>query len=91
MPNIYLEAHELKIPQMTLNTTALANGEGPGSLIFDQKEMRPHLIKCLEAVPVYCACHMPKKTGCKMIECSKCKHWFHVGMHVNVDSCALTK
>ena len=29
--------------------TALANGEEPGSCIFDQKQMRPHLIKCLEA------------------------------------------
>jgi len=26
-----------------------------------------------------------------MIKCSKCKPWFHVGMHINVDSCALTK
>jgi len=73
------------------SATALANVEEPGSLVFYQKEMRPHLIKCLEAVPVYCTCHMPKKTGCKMIECSKCKHWFHMGVGVNVDSCALTK
>ena len=28
--------------------TALANGEEPGSCTFDQKKLRPHLMKCLE-------------------------------------------
>ena len=31
------------------SVTALAIGEEPGSHVFDQKQMRPHMIKCLEA------------------------------------------
>ena len=31
------------------SATALAHGKEPGSLVFERKEMRPHLIKCLEA------------------------------------------
>ena len=92
------------------SATALAHGEEPGSLMFEHKEMRPHLIKCLEAreaesfpvrksrrmlkkikatytVPIYCTCHMPKKSGCKMIECARCKEWYHVGICIDVDSC----
>ena len=92
------------------SATALANGEEPGSLVFKQKEMRPHLVKCLEAgeaesfpvrksrrmlkkikatytVPIYCICRMPKKSGCKMIECARCKECYHVGICINVDSC----
>ena len=30
------------------SATALANGEEPGSFVFDQEQMRPHLIRCLE-------------------------------------------
>ena len=54
----------------------------------------PHKTVCpsdkfhsVEKIPVYCVCRMPEITGQPMVECSKCKEWYHfVCQKVTTDS-----
>ncbi len=42
--------------------------------------------KAVENVPVYCSCRMPDLPGCKWLECSKYKEWYHSDTCVQVDA-----
>ncbi len=35
-------------------------------------------VKTIQEVAVYCKCRMPQLPGDHMIECTKCKEWFHI-------------
>ena len=57
---------------------------------FPVKKCRRKLkkIKSTVKVPVFCTCHMPKRSDCTMIECSACRELFHVDICVDVNTCA---
>ena len=42
-------------------------------------------------IKFYCKCRMPDQAGVKMIECSRCKEWYHVGVCVDVEDDVLLK
>ena len=79
--------------------TALVHGDNPSSHVYNQKELRSHLIKCFESgvvqpfplirqrrigapniftVDVYCYNCRNRDDGSKMVQCNKCKDWYHV-------------
>lgn len=43
------------------------------------KERRHHTkVKSTEEIEVYCECRMPELRNVDMVECCKCKEWYHV-------------
>ena len=43
------------------------------------KERRvPMIVKNWDEIDVYCECRMPELRNVEMVECCKCKEWYHV-------------
>ena len=43
-------------------------------------------VKSEDSIEVFCDCRMLQLPGVDMIQCSKCKEWFHVKFRVQVPS-----
>lgn len=54
--------------------------------MFPVKKTRRVLdrVKSKDLIEIFCICRMPQIPGIEMIECSKCKSWYHVPMCVQV-------
>ena len=52
---------------------------------FPRKSKRARRCKTkVNVIELYCSCHMPYTEGDEMVECSNCKHWFHLTCeHIN--------
>lgn len=42
-------------------------------------------VKSTQQIPLYCSCRLPDISGIRLIECSKCKTWYHTNICVPVD------
>ena len=53
--------------------------------LFPHKLVHPSdSFQSVEKVAVYCLCRMPEIPGLDMIECTKCKEWYHLDVCVKV-------
>ena len=57
--------------------TCLQNGR---LVMFPTKKERrvPVKVKSRDEIVIYCECRMPELRNVKMVECYKCKEWYHV-------------
>ena len=50
-----------------------------------KERRRKQKVKCTQQIPLYCSCRLPDISGIKLIECSKCKTWYHTNICVPVE------
>lgn len=75
---------------------SLANGQDPCKVVYDQREMREHLISHFKKtthapIVTITICPICKETDTLMAFCENCKQWFHKGciplFHKKDDDC----
>ena len=42
-------------------------------------------VKTIKTIDVYCTCRMPELSDAEMIQCSRCREWYHIDFCFNVD------
>ena len=42
-------------------------------------------VKTIKTIDVYCTCRVPELSDAEMIQCSRCREWYHIDICVNVD------
>ena len=51
---------------------------------ISRKRRRAQRVKFQSSTEVYCSCRMPQQAGCTMIQCFRCREWYHVNSCVDV-------
>ena len=51
-----------------------------------RKRRRAQRVKLQSFTAVFCSCRVQQQPGCTMIQCSRCREWYHVNSCVDVPS-----